>query len=206
MVGRRFVLCAVMLLGLSACSKRRYKMPSGSMWPSIPVGETVTADTSIKTPARGDVFVFKLPEHPEQSFVKRIVALPGDRVETKGRTLLVNGKAVPSCVVGPFAFQSEGARHEGDLVLEGAGYLVFHEKESLSSDGAWTVGEGQFWAMGDNRNNSHDSRMWFGGNGGGVPSALIEGKVATTKAALPAGADALAPGFEKCKKELGAAP
>jgi signal peptidase I len=197
-------LCALMLLGLTGCSTKRYKMPSGSMWPSISVGDMVTADTSIKTPARGDVFVFKHPEHPEQSFVKRIVALPGDRVETKGRVLVVNGKPLPSCVVGPFSLQSEGANQEGDLVLEGAGYLVFHEKAALTSDGAWTVAAGQYWAMGDNRNNSFDSRMWFGGNGGGVPQANIEGKIVSVKTVLPPGADALKPSFEKCKKELGA--
>jgi signal peptidase I len=200
------VLCVAIVLTVAGCSKKRYRMPSGSMWPTIPVGESVTADTSMKTPARGDIFVFKHPEHPEQSFVKRIVALPGDRVETKGPTLLVNGKALPSCVVGPASFRSEDATHEGELVLEGNGYLVFHEKESFTINATWTVAAGQFWAMGDNRNNSHDSRLWYGGNGGGVPQALLEGKVVTAKAALPPGAEALSSAFEKCKKELGGTP
>lgn len=202
----RYVLCLAILLTLAGCSKKRYKMPAGSMWPSIPIGETVTADTSIKTPARGDVFVFKLPEQPNQSFVKRIVALPGDRVEMKGRVLSINGKPVSSCLIGSFSFRSEDATHEGELILEGAGYLVFHDKASLTTDGTWKLGPGEFWAMGDNRNNSYDSRMWFGGKGGGVPKALIEGKVTSLKVALPPGAAALEPSFEKCKKELGIAP
>jgi signal peptidase I len=197
------VLLLAGLLALSACSRKRYKMPSGSMWPGIPVGETVTADTSIKNPARGDVFVFKYPEHPETSFVKRIVGLPGDRVEMKGQALSINGKPVASCTIGPFSFSSEDLTHEGELVLEGAGYVVFYEKGPFSNDGAWTVAPGQFWAMGDNRSNSHDSRMWFGGNGGGVPQALLEGKVGGPKAVLPPGASALAPSLEKCKKQLG---
>jgi signal peptidase I len=178
-------------------------MPSASMWPTISAGTTFAADPSIKVPARGDAFVFKDPEHPEQSRVQRIVGLPGDIVETSGHSLSINGKLVPSCWIGPFSFMSEGQTHEGDLVLEGAGYIVFYERIPFVSDGAWTVAPGEFWAMGDNRRNSYDSRLWFDGKGGGVPQAFIEGKVETAPSVLPPGASALSPNLEECKKQLG---
>ena len=206
---RRFALCTLcigLLVVAGGCSKKSYKMPSGSMWPGIEVGAHVTADSSIKTPARGDVFVFKYPEHPEQAFVKRIVGLPGDRIETKGQVLSVNGKPLASCAIGPVSWKAEEATHDGELVLEAPGYVVFYEKSALTIDGSWTVPEGQFWVMGDNRYNSHDSRMWNGGNGGGVPQSLLLGKVEGPKAVLPKAADALAPNLAKCKKELGLGP
>lgn len=202
-LSRRSLCFGLLVLALvPACSRKRYKMPAASMWPSLAPGESVTADTSLKTPARGDIFVFKYPERPEQSFVKRIVGLPGDRVEMKGRVLSINGTPVPSCTIGPFSARVGEDTLKGDLVLEGSGYVAFYDgNESIG--GAWTVAPDQFWAMGDNRNNSHDSRMWFGGTGGGVPQALLEGKVAGPTAVLPTGADALAPNLEKCKKQLG---
>lgn len=202
---RTFWAIALVVLS-AACAKKRFKMPdSSSMWPNIEGGESITADTADKTPTRGSLYAFNLPEHPEQSFVKRIVGLPGDRVETKGHTLSINGKPVPSCVVGTVSLTSEGSSHKGELVLEGegGGYFAFHEDVGHGLDGTWTVAAGQYWAMGDNRANSHDSRMWYGGVGGGVPQALIIGKVEPKKLTLPAEASSLEPAFQNCKTQLG---
>jgi signal peptidase I len=194
----------------AGCQRKSYKMPSGSMFPSIPAGAAIVADTSVKVPARGDVFVFKYPEHPEQSFVKRVVALPGETVTTKGRTLLVDGRARPTCVVGRHSYADvDGSKHEGELVLEGDGtssYLLFFEADSAaaSEGGPWKVKAGEYFVMGDNRNNSHDSRMWFGGQGGGVPTNNLQGKLKAPALALPTGASGLLPALAKCTKELGA--
>lgn len=198
-------LLALVILSLVAtgCTRKRYRMPSGSMWPTLHVGDTLVADKSRKTPGRGDVFAFHYPEHPDQDFVKRIVGLPGDRIETRGPVLVVNGVPLKRCVIGPASYDDEGTVHRGELSLEGSGYLVFHEDGIPPSDGSWVVAANQFWAMGDNRSNSHDSRMWYGGQGGGVPRENLVGIVPASTPELPKGAEALAPKLAGCKMQLG---
>jgi signal peptidase I len=137
-------------------------------------------------PARGDVMVFAFPEHPEQDFIKRVIAIPGDRLEARGGHPIINGWEVPSCRVGPFSyFEGEPplqTKHEGDLFvefLEDEAYFTFYDSASAAfpeHQGPYVVKPGEVWVMGDNRNNSHDSRMWWNGQGGGVPFENIKGR------------------------------
>jgi signal peptidase I len=166
-----------------------HRQPSGSMWPTLQVGERIVTNRLSTDPERGVVVVFRYPEHPAQSFVKRIVGLPGDVVAVTNGEVSINGWKVPRCIVGQTAFAEEGAigdsgiKHEGMLAVEylgAASYLVFDEKASFGSpndESRWSVAPGQYFVLGDNRNNSHDSRMWFGGAGGGVPFANTQGRV-----------------------------
>src|SRR5438105_15171034 len=110
----------VALVALGGCNSKRYKMPSGSMIPSIDLGATVTADKSIKTAAPGEVFVFQYPEHPDQSFVQRVVAIGGQKVETKGEGVLVDGKPNPTCSLGRLGYTdpADSTARGGDLLLE----------------------------------------------------------------------------------------
>jgi signal peptidase I len=193
-------------LALGGCDKRRFKMPSGSMLPSLAAGTSFVADRSVKRPTRGEVWVFEFPENREQNFAKRLVAGPGDRVEVRGGKLQVNGKPLPTCVVGRWSPPGEGPGHDGELVLEkldAGAYLTFREDQSRDPAGPWEVKVGEWFAVGDNRNNSHDSRSWNGGLGGGVPQAMLLGRVEMPPLALPAGAEGLAAGFAKCQAELG---
>ena len=143
-IGRVTFTMAVVLVALAAsgCSRKRYKIPSGAMFPTLAVGDHVTADTSVAVPTRGDVFVFLYPEHPEQSFVKRVVGLPGDRVEVAGQKLSINGRALDTCVVGHYGYaEDDGTSHDGELVLENGGaatYLLFYDR-SGGADGSWIV-------------------------------------------------------------------
>lgn len=194
-----FVAIAVALC-LRAFIVEAFKIPSGSMIPTLQVGDhifvnkfsygpqipfTKTRLFSSMPPERGDVMVFAFPEHPEQDFIKRVIALPGDKLEARGGHPILNGWEVPSCFVGLYTY-TEGepipSKHEGDLFVEFLGdeaYLTLYDRYAGGANdyqGPYYVKPGEVYVMGDNRNNSHDSRMWFGGQGGGVPFENIKGR------------------------------
>jgi signal peptidase I len=178
-----------------------FKIPSGSMIPTLQVGDHIFVNKLVygptlpftrsriytrMPPERGDVMVFQFPEHPEVDFIKRVIAIPGDTLEAKNGHPWINGWEVPHCFVGVYSYAESEAqsRHEGDLYTEFLGdeaYLTLYERANSAfpeTHGPFKVAPGEAWVMGDNRHNSHDSRMWFGGQGGGVPFANIKGRAA----------------------------
>ena len=129
-----------------------FKIPSGSMMRTLLVGDRILVckfaygikipltDYRIldfNMPEHGDVIVFVPPHEPHKNFIKRIVGLPGDVIEVRNKTLFVNGKAV-----------SDDA------------YTAHMNKRFLRPFGPQKVPEGRFFAMGDNREGSQDSRYW----------------------------------------------
>lgn len=173
-----------------------FKIPSASMIPTLQIGDHIFVEkfaygikvpglfkksTTLfwRVPSRSDVIVFKPPPEPEKDFIKRVVGLPGDILEIKDSVLYINGKAVPRCRVGWVDYedrdQSSGGweKRRGILYVEKLGgkhYLVM--RSAYSSDwGPEKVGEGMVYVMGDNRDNSFDSRVW-----GGVPFGNIKGE------------------------------
>jgi len=177
-----------------------FKIPSGSMIPTLQVGDHIFVNKFSYGPAvpwthsrvwtkmppdRGDVMVFAFPEHPEQDFIKRVIAIPGDKLEARSGHPILNGWEVPSCYVGVYSYNeidSPLPRHEGDLYvefLEDEAYLTLYDHAAggfPEYQGPFFVKPGEVYVMGDNRNNSHDSRMWWGGQGGGVPFENIKGR------------------------------
>jgi signal peptidase I len=137
-------------------------------------------------PKRGDVIVFEYPDpDPDadrQDFIKRVIAVEGDTLLVENGHPIINGWKVPNCRVGTYEFQ-EGGRAigtRGELFVEFLGdyaYLTFHEEEHPEGrQGPYRIRSGETWVLGDNRNNSSDSRAWYGGRGGGVPDANIKGR------------------------------
>jgi signal peptidase I len=194
------LMAIAVALALRTFVVEAFKIPSGSMIPTLMVGDHIFVNKFIYGPAipfttarvwtnmpprRGDVMVFAFPEHPEQDFIKRVIAVPGDKLEARNGHPIVNGWEVPSCRLGTWSYSdydSPIARHEGDLYVEYLGdesFLTFYDHPSglfPEYQGPFFVKPGEVWVMGDNRNNSHDSRMWFGGQGGGVPFENIKGR------------------------------
>jgi signal peptidase I len=194
------LMATLVAFGLRAFVVEAFKIPSGSMIPTLQVGDHIFVNKFSYGPAipwthkrvwqnmppkRGDVMVFAYPEHPDQDFIKRVIAVPGDKLEAKNGHPVINGWEVPYCKVGTYAYtdaDSLSTRHEGELDVEYLGdeaYLTFYDRAQgmfPEYQGPYYAKAGEAWVMGDNRNNSHDSRMWFGGQGGGVPFENIKGR------------------------------
>jgi len=218
------IAVAVALL-LRAFVVEAFKIPSPSMVPTLQVGDHIFVNKSAYgpmipltntrlfsrlPPRHGDVIVFQFPERPEQDFIKRVVALPGDKLEALDGRPIINGWRPPECKVGVYKHTwGDGAlsQHGGELLVEYLGaeaFLTFFdhamsasgttERRACSQDtdcepglacrahlcgdyqGPYQVKPGEVWVMGDNRNNSHDSRGWWEGKGGGVPFDFIKGR------------------------------
>jgi signal peptidase I len=218
------IAVAVALL-LRAFVVEAFKIPSPSMVPTLQVGDHIFVNKSAYGPMvpltntrllsrlpphYGDVIVFQFPERPEQDFIKRVVALPGDKLEALDGRPIINSWRPPECKVGVYKHTwGDGAlsQHGGELFVEYLGseaFLTFfdhamsasgsNDRRSCSRDtdcepglacrahlcgdyqGPYQVNPGEVWVMGDNRNNSHDSRGWWEGKGGGVPFNYIKGR------------------------------
>jgi len=174
-----------------------FQIPSGSMIPTLEVGDHIFVSkfsyavgipfTNAKIaeygkPKRGDIVVFKYPPDQSVDYIKRIMGLPGETIEVRRNEVFIDGKPMPRefaaepCQTddGPL-FDGEDARRPCEAWLEHLGPLthVTHQDSRLgpSNFGPVKVPAGHYFAMGDNRDNSKDSRVW-----GFVPFELIKGR------------------------------
>ncbi|TAN08025.1 MAG: signal peptidase I [Rhodanobacteraceae bacterium] len=146
-------------------------------------------------PHRGDIAVFRYPLNPKEDYIKRIIGLPGDTVEVKGEQVIVNGKPMPQTLIGPYhgtdktSIEMEENPNMSPVMLykEDLGGVVhstlhfsyIEPFNCIGSDGTllpdggceWKVPQGHYFAMGDNRDDSEDSRFW-----GFVPEQNLAGK------------------------------
>jgi signal peptidase I len=170
-----------------------FRIPSGSMVPTLLVGDQLMVNKlvygpqipfttrklfNLKNPKRGDVIIFKYPPHPSGSpYVKRVVGLGGDEVMVKHGQLFLNGQAVPRENKGLYTGPNDAMPcAEADLLeenLEGVRHniLLCHASHEDDNYGPVKVPEGDVFGMGDNRDNSADSRYW-----GFIPLGHIKGK------------------------------
>jgi len=186
---------AALRLGVRAFVLEAFKVPSGSMTPTVLVGDHILIDKT-RAVRRGDIVVFPFPETPEQDFVKRVLGLPGDRIEFHDGHPSINGAAVASCRLGPWSYADSETqvRHTGDLFAERIGdalSLAFYDDSAevrVAHQGPFVVAPGEVFVVGDNRLNAYDSRLWFEGRGGGVPIRTIRGVAFVIWLSTPPGA------------------
>jgi len=167
-----------------------YRLTSGSMLPTLTPGEYVLASrlayappwqSSVSLPVRTDLVVFQREGHEAAGdLVKRVIGLPGDRIEmVHGGHPVINGWPVPSCDAGQYVqFTPEGVL-DGRLVVEFLGpvaYLTVHTPWGQPME-PYVVKPGEVFVIGDDRNESRDSRSWAEGKPAGLSLAEVRGKV-----------------------------
>lgn len=182
------VLLAVLLL--RAFVFEPFRIPSKSMVPTLLVGDFVLVNkftyglrapvfhdkfVDLSEPERGDVVVFRYPPEPTKDYIKRVVGLPGDRISYADEHLFINGDRVPLEELGIYDGPDSDAfstMHKFIETLPGdVRHPVLQVEGRRGPDVSVTVPEGHYFAMGDNRDNSADSRVW-----GFVPEANFVGK------------------------------
>lgn len=182
-----WVINGLLLIFVSSALLQGAVVPTGSMENTVLIGDHLLVDKLAYAPAgpisskllpyrsvrRGDVIVFKLPPNPKETYVKRVVGMPGDRIRLINKELWVNGKKqVEPYAVHKFAwfdnYRDNFPAPPDDPQIDAGGRRMLAEH---TVDGEIVVPAGNYFAMGDNRDNSLDSRYW-----GFVPQANIIGK------------------------------
>lgn len=168
-----------------------FRIPSGSLEPTLSVGDFILVNKyhyglrlpvihtkifSNEDPKRGDIIVFRWPPNPSVDFIKRVIGVPGDRISYIDKVLYINGEKIPQEF-----YENTTNRDESGTVwdviekkenLFGITHSIYENKAKYNDDFKdVVVPPGMFFAMGDNRDNSADSRVW-----GFVPYENIVGK------------------------------
>jgi len=173
-----------------------FRIPSGSMMPTLLIGDFILVNkftygvrlpvlhTKIienGEPKRGDIVVFRFPNDPSVDYIKRVIGLPGDRIQYADKKVIVNGKPVKQTPLAVYQAVGKGRDNTGATLLSEDLDTVSHDiliRDNQASppgrfirpDGV-IVPEGHYFVMGDNRDNSNDSRFW-----GFVPEANLVGR------------------------------
>lgn len=152
-----------------------------------------------KAPERGDVVVFKLPRDNKTDYIKRVIGLPGDRVQMRNSKLFVNDKAIENVTVGRAELADMFGPRPVAMVREtlpnGRTYMTqdYGPGSDLDDTPVYQVPEGHFFAMGDNRDNSIDSRVDINSGVGMVPYENLVGKAQIVLVSWDAGASLFNP-------------
>jgi signal peptidase I len=170
------VIAVILALFVRTWVVQAFKIPTGSMENNLLIGDHLLVNKfvfgprrfdneekllPVREPRRGDIVVFKYPDEPERDFIKRVIGLPGDTLELRNKKVFVNGQPLDE----PYVHFLEPPLRPGDpefgLRIEGRG----------DNWGPEVVPPGQLFVLGDNRDNSKDSRYW-----GFLPIDQVKGR------------------------------
>ena len=187
---RSFFPIILIVLLLRSFLVEPFRIPSGSMIPTLQVGDFILVNKysygvrlplfgskiiEVGEPQRGDIVVFRFPQDPSIDYIKRVIGLPGDRILYIDKVIYINGKPAPQEILGVYTGLGS------DLKMSGASQRIEHldsvDHEILIQtmrrpvDDEFQIPAGHYFVMGDNRDNSNDSRYW-----GPVPEQNLVGK------------------------------
>jgi signal peptidase I len=199
-------LTLVLVIAATTAVARPYYVPSGSMEPTIQIGDELLASKFAygysrysvpfglgpssttrllqQTPSRGDVIVFVLPRDPSQAYVKRVIGLPGDRIQMRDGRLWINGRMLPLRADGTGLVEEEDGSTLSvpryiETMPDGRKHLIFKTQwdGELDNTQVYVVPKDHLFMMGDNRDNSLDSRVPAADGGVGfVPMENLIGR------------------------------
>lgn len=138
------IIAVLLALVIRTFVVQAFKIPSGSMLPTLKIGDHLLVNKFLyyfEPIRRDDIIVFKFPQDETRDFIKRVIGLPGETLEIRGRQVLINGVPLKE----PYAVYSDGP------------FAQALEREHL---GPLIIPPGNFFMMGDNRDHSMDSRVW----------------------------------------------
>jgi signal peptidase I len=187
---RSFFPILLVVLLLRSFLVEPFRIPSGSMMPTLLIGDFIlvnkyaygvrlpvlhTKIVEMGQPGRGDIVVFRFPGDTRVDYIKRVIGLPGDRIAYYNKQLFVNGTAVAQTALGEYQGLGQGNTMTGAVLLTedltGVNHDILIRDGQPTVQSEWTVPDGHYFVMGDNRDNSNDSRYW-----GMVPEANLLGK------------------------------
>lgn len=168
-----------------------FRIPSGSLEPTLLTGDFILVNKydygirlpvvhrkllALHEPQHGDILIFRWPPDESFNFIKRVIGVPGDHVSYINKTLIINGKEIPQHTLGEATARTESGQSfkvtEKEENLLGIHHKIYIDPNKPTNDFKDViVPEGQYFVMGDNRDDSADSRYW-----GFVPEENIVGK------------------------------
>ena len=153
-----------------------FRIPSGSMIPTLLVGDFILVNKftygirlpvinrkviNLGDPQRGDVVVFRYPVDPSTPFIKRVVGIPGDTIEYREKKVYLNGEPLEYEPIGRYLGNSQIGAAMLKENIEGVEHdIILMSPSGGSYNRTWEVPEGHYFVLGDNRDNSKDSRVW----------------------------------------------
>ena len=142
---------------------KAYKIPAGSMMPTLLMGDHFICDLSYyrsHNPKRGDIVVFKWPMDESKDFVKRIIGIPGDTIQIINDDVYINNEKLELKFVGKCSLKHGIGADIYQETLGNVSYQILDQNKRYEYFGPITVPEGEYFVMGDNRDYSSDSRHW----------------------------------------------